>query len=174
MDDALKNYLSEAGAELRPGSDLPPNIRAEIERRAAEMPELKPGVELQRLEENALYTFDDGRLRLTVRVPSIPIFMAFVAEVNNLSKVQDVNGLFAVVARAFWLLHQSDRGLFGPRMPKVNTAKALAFLSSKIRRADYVMPSLSEAFLGLVEYVVGKKKVADVPATAESPRPSPE
>ena len=125
------------------------------------------------MEEDAYYTYDDEWLTFTVAVPTVAIFMAFIEELQKLEKFESINQHITAIARAFWVLHQSER-FIGPRVPKIKDRAALAFLNRKIPRADYVMPSLYQALLGIVSHVVGKKKVAREVDSAEPEKPSAE
>uniref|UniRef100_A0A6M3IIY3 Uncharacterized protein n=1 Tax=viral metagenome TaxID=1070528 RepID=A0A6M3IIY3_9ZZZZ len=176
MDEVerITEHLKKAGAEVRPGSDLPEDVRAEIDEKARNMPQGKVGVEVHRLADEQVYVYDDERLTLTIPIPSVPIFMAFVDELAKLDNSEGLNYSLTAIARAFWLLHQKPNGMTGPRVPKPKDHEAIKFLAKRIPSADVALGSLPKALYGLIAYSIGKKKVADTPTSAESPKPSPE
>lgn len=173
MSEELKEELKRLGAEVKPSSELPPEVREMITRYAPGMPGRgRVGVELKRLADEQLYVYEDERLRLMIPVPSLEVFEAVVRELERLGPdVKDIHEYVTILARAFWLLHQkpSRRGLFRRRrvLREPSDDEALEFLEEKVKRADVAIKSLTPALFGLVEHVMYKKKEgADPQGTA--------
>jgi hypothetical protein len=164
MSEELKEELRRLGAEVRPESELPAEVREMITRYAPGMPGRgRVGVELKRLADEQLYVYEDERLRLTVPVPSLEVFEAVVRELERLGpEVADIHEYVTILARAFWLLHQRPgrRGLFRRRrlLREPSDDEALALLARAFPRVDVIITSVRDALLGLVAHVLGKKK----------------
>jgi len=164
MSEELKEELRRLGAEVRPSSELPPEVREMITRYAPGMPGRgRVGVELKRLAEEQVYLYEDERLRLTIPVPSLEVFEAVVRELERLGPdVADLHEYVTILARAFWLLHQNPgrRGLCRRRrgLREPSDDGALARLARAFPRVDVIVTSVRDALLGLVAYVLGKKK----------------
>jgi len=170
MSEELKEELKRLGADVRPESELPAEVRDMITRYAPGMPGSdRVGVELKRLADEQVYLYEDERLRLTIPVPSLEVFEAVVRELERLGpELTDIHEYVTILARAFWLLHHKPerrgrlRRLFGRgrkyRLPEIDDDKALGFLASRLPETEVVLGSLAQALWGLVEYVFGKKK----------------
>ena len=169
MSEELKEELRRLGADVRPGSEMPAEVREMITRYAPGMPGSgRVGVELKRLADEQLYVYEDERLRLTIPVPSLEVFEAVVRELERLGPdLTDIHEYVTILARAFWLLHQRPerRGLgrlFGRKrkygVTEIDDDKALGFLASRLPETEVVLGSLAQALCGLVEHVLGKKK----------------
>ncbi len=165
MGEELKEELTRLGADVRPESELPAEVREMITRYAPGMPGSgRVGVELKRLADEQVYVYEDERLRLTIPVPSLEVFEAVVRELERLGPdVTDIHEYVTVLARAFWLLHQKPArrgGLFRRRrvLREPSDDEALKLLEKKVKRADVAIKSLAPALLGLVEHVMYKKK----------------
>jgi hypothetical protein len=167
MSEELKEELRRLGADVRPSSELPAEAQEMITRYAPGMPGSgRVGVELKRLADEQLYVYEDERLRLTIPVPSLEVFEAVVRELERLGpELTDIHEYVAILARAFWLLHQRPerRGLFARfRRPRTlrepSDDEALALLARAVPRADVIITSVRDALLGLVAHVLGKKK----------------
>jgi hypothetical protein len=130
------------------------------------------GVELKRLAAEQVYVYEDERLRLTIPVPSVEVFEAVVRELERLGPdVADIHEYVTILARAFWLLHQRPRrrGWFRRHtLREPGDDEALALLARAVPRADVIITSLRDALLGLVEYVLGKKKEGRAAPTSTS------
>jgi hypothetical protein len=75
MSGDIKEELRRLGAEVKPGSEMPTEVREMIERYAPGMPGRgRVGVELKRLADEQVYVYEDERLRLTIPVPSLEVF----------------------------------------------------------------------------------------------------
>jgi hypothetical protein len=169
MSGDIKEELKRLGADVRPSSELPPEVQEMITRYAPGMPGSgRVGVELKRLADEQLYLYEDERLRLTIPVPSLEVFEAVVRELERLGpELTDIHEYVTILARAFWLLHQRPgrRGLlsrFRRRrkygVPEIDDDIALGFLASRLPETEVVLGSLAQALWGLVEHVFGKKK----------------
>jgi hypothetical protein len=147
-----------------------------IERYAPGMPGRgRVGVELKRLAEEQVYVYEDERLRLTIPVPSLEVFEAVVRELERLGPdLTDIHEYVTVIGRAFWLLHHKPaRRGFLPVFRRRRVLRdptddeALALLARAFPRVDVIITSVRDALLGLVAYVLGKKKEeAGEPGTA--------
>jgi hypothetical protein len=174
MSEELKEELRRLGAEVKPSSELPAEAREMITRYAPGMPRPgRVGVELKRLAAEQVYVYEDERLRLTIPVPSVEVFEAVVRELERLGPdVADIHEYVTILARAFWLLHQRPRrrGWFRRRhtLREPGDDEALALLARAVPRADVIITSLRDALLGLVEYVLGKKKEGRAAPTSTS------
>ncbi len=158
MGEELKEELRRLGAEVRPESELPAEVREMITRYAPGMPGRgRVGVELKRLAGELVYVYEDERLRLTIPVPSLEVFEAVVRELERLGEAGNVEEYVTVLARAFWLLHQGakDNGTAITDGPPAD--EGLRFLAREPLRADVVFTSVREALFGLVASVVGKR-----------------
>ena len=169
MSGELKEELKRLGADVRPSSELPPEVRDMITRYAPGMPGRgRVGVELKRLADEQVYVYEDERLRLTIPVPSLEVFEAVVRELERLGPdLTDIHEYVTVIGRAFWLLHHKPerhglRWFFGRKLKygvtDIDDEKALGFLASRLPDTEAVLGSLAPALLGLVEHVFGKKK----------------
>ena len=173
MSEELKEELKRLGADVRPSSELPPEVRDMITRYAPGMPGSgRVGVELKRLADEQVYVYEDERLRLTIPVPSLEVFEAVVRELERLGPdLTDIHEYVTVIGRAFWLLHHKPErhGLFRRRrvLREPTDDEALALLARAFPRVDVIITSVRDALLGLVAYVLGKKKEeAGEPGTA--------
>jgi hypothetical protein len=164
MGEELKEELKRLGVDVRPGSELPPEVRELIDAYAPGMPRLgRVGVELKRLARDQVYTYEDRYLKLLIPVPPLDVFEAFVAELKKLGAgVRDEREYMTILARAFWLLHQKPRecGLLrrGSRVPKVDEAAARRLLARAVPNAAVIAESLRDALLSFAAFVLGKKK----------------
>jgi len=85
MNEDLKNEMRKLGADVRPESELPAEVREMITRYAPGTPGRgRVGVELKRLAGEQVYVYEDERLRLEVPVPPLDVFLAFVRELERL------------------------------------------------------------------------------------------
>ena len=177
MSAELKEELRRLGADVRPESELPAEMREMITRYAPGMPGSARGVgvELKRLADEQVYLYEDERLRLTIPVPSLEVFEAVVRELERLGpELTDIHEYVTILARAFWLLHQRPgRRGFLSRFRRRRTLRepsddeALALLARAFPRVDVILTSVRDALLGLVAHVLGKKKEErGEPATA--------
>ena len=161
MAKSGKEALEELGLLERPAEELPQEIqvaKAELSKR----PKGKVGVELKRLGEEHVYVYEDEDVRLEIPVPRVDIFDAFVNEWFGKfgPETKTLSDQIKVIAGAFWLLHQKPK--FWNRKwktPKIDNQKAYDLLVKAIPKTSVVLNSLPVALTGLVEYVVGKKKV---------------
>lgn len=113
-----------------------------------------------------VYVYEDENLRLEIPVPPLDVFLAFIRELDQLGAEDvDAEKSFAILARAFWVLHQRPRrrGLFRKRyvVPEVDEDAALTLLKEKARRGDVAVKSLAPALFGLVRYITQKERRAD-------------
>jgi hypothetical protein len=164
MEEELKEELRRLGAEVRPGSELPAEVREMITRYAPGMPgQGRVGVELKRLTNEQAYVYEDEQLRLTIPIPSLEVFEAVVRELERLGPdVKDIHEYVTIIARAFWLLHRRPerRGLFrrGRVLREPSDDEALALIARAFPRVDVIVTSVRDALLGLAAHVLGKKK----------------
>jgi hypothetical protein len=165
METNLKEELRQLGAQVRPGSELPPEVREMIEAYAPGLPRAgQVGVEVSRLARDQVYTYEDRYLKLLIPVPPLDIFEAFVSELKKLGPgVKDEGEYITILARAFWLLHQKprERGFLRrqrSRVPKVDEAAARRLLVRAIPNAGVVAESLRDALISFAAFVLGKKK----------------
>jgi hypothetical protein len=165
MSADIKEELRRLGADVRPGSEMPSDVREMIEAYAPGMP--RPGqvrVELTRLAREQVYIYEDPYLKLLIPVPPLDIFEAVVAELKKLGPdVKDEWEYITVLARAFWLLHQrprESRFLWWrrSRVPKVDEAAARRLLVRAVPNAGVIAESLRDALISFVGFVLGKKK----------------
>jgi hypothetical protein len=164
MSGDIKEELRRLGAEVRPGSEMPSDVREMIEAYAPGLPRAgQVGVELKRLAREQVYTYEDPYLKLLIPVPPLDIFEAFVAELKKFGPgIKDEREYITILARAFWLLHQKPRecGLLrrGSRVPKVDEAAARRLLFRAIPNASVIAESLRDALISFAGFVLGKKK----------------
>jgi hypothetical protein len=166
MSEELKEELRRLGAEVRPGSEMPGDVREMIEAYAPGLPRAGDvRVELKRLAREQVYIYEDPYLKLLIPVPPLDIFEAFVAELKKLGpEVKDEREYITILARAFWLLHQRPkkrRWLWwrrGSRVPKVDEAAARRLLVRAFPNAGVIAESLRDALVSFVGFVLGKKK----------------
>jgi hypothetical protein len=164
MSEELKEELKRLGAEVRPGSEMPGDVREMIEAYAPGLPRAGDvRVELKRLAREQVYIYEDPYLKLLIPVPPLDIFEAVVRELERLGpEVADIHEYVTILARAFWLLHQRPgrRGLFRRRrlLREPSDDEALALLARAFPRVDVIITSVRDALLGLVAHVLGKKK----------------
>jgi hypothetical protein len=167
MSGDIKDELRRLGVDVRPSSELPPEVRDMITRYAPGMPGRgRVGVELKRLADEQVYVYEDERLRLTIPVPSLEVFEAVVRELERLGPdLTDIHEYVTVIGRAFWLLHHKPaRRGFLPVFRRRRVLRdptddeALEFLEEKVKRADVVIKSLAPALFCLIEFVMFKKK----------------
>jgi hypothetical protein len=163
--DLIQKFI-DGGAVVKSGDDLPDDIRAEIDARAADMPADRVTVELTSLDDDQVYYYQDSYLRLTIPIPRIDVFDAYLKELAELGTDTDLRDYIKILARAFWWLHQRPHKLKGPK-----DKQAVKLLVEAIPRADVAVNSLRDALLGLTAYVFGKKKEVKAPDSAESPNP---
>jgi hypothetical protein len=168
MSEELKEELRRLGAEVRPGSEMPGDVREMIEAYAPGLPRAgQVGVELKGLARNQVYTYEDRRLKLHIPVPPLDIFEAFVAELKKLGPgVKDEREYITILARAFWLLHQKprERGFLWrrrSRVPKVDEAAARRLLARAVPDAGVIAESLRDALISFAGFVLGKKKTRE-------------
>jgi hypothetical protein len=165
MSGDIKEELRRLGADVRPGSELPAEVREMIEAYAPGLPRAgQVGVELTRLARDQVYTYEDRYLKLLIPVPPLDIFEAFVSELKKLGPgVKDEGEYITILARAFWLLHQKprERGFLWrqrSRVPKVDEAAARRLLVRAVPNAAVIAESLRDALISFVGFVLGKKK----------------
>ncbi|MGD8719489.1 MAG: hypothetical protein PVH29_11805 [Candidatus Zixiibacteriota bacterium] len=164
MSGELKEELRRLGADVRPGSEMPNDVREMIEAYAPGLPRAgQVGVELKRLARDQVYTYEDPYLKLLIPVPPLDIFEAVVRELERLGPdLTDIHEYVTVIGRAFWLLHRKPerRGFLRKRyaLREPTDDEALKFLEEKVKRADVVIKSLAPALFGLIEFVMYKKK----------------
>jgi hypothetical protein len=162
MDEEIKEELRRLGLDVRSERDLPPEVREMIARYAPGMPGRgRVGVELRRLAAEQVFVYEDERLRLTIRVPTLEAFEAAARELERLGPgPKDVREYLTALARAFWFLcRRSEPRGFLRRRPwrEPSDDEALAFLARAVPGADGVLTSVREALCGLVESVAGKR-----------------
>jgi hypothetical protein len=165
MAEELKEELRRLGAEVKPGSEMPSDVREMIEAYAPGLPRAgQVRVELTRLAREQVYIYEDPYLKLLIPVPPLDIFEAVVAELKKLGPgVKDEWGYITILARAFWLLHQKAkerRFLWWrrSRVPKVDEAAARRLLVRAVPNAGVIAESLRDALISFVGFVLGKKK----------------
>lgn len=165
MSEELKEELRRLGAEVRPGSEIPSDVREMIEAYAPGLPRAGDvRVELKRLAREQVYIYEDPYLKLLIPVPPLDIFEAFVAELKKLGpEVKDEREYITILARAFWLLHQRPKGRRllwrrRSRVPKVDEAAARRLLVRALPNANVIVESLRDALISFVGFVLGKKK----------------
>jgi hypothetical protein len=165
MSGDIKEELQRLGADVRPGSEMPSDVREMIEAYAPGLPRAgQVRLELKRLARDQVYTYEDQYLKLLIPVPPLDIFEAFVAELKKLGPdIKDEREYITVLARAFWLLHQKTRERRFPwrrrsRVPKVDEAAARRLLVRAIPNANVIVESLRDALISFVGFVLGKKK----------------
>ena len=165
MSADIKEELKGLGAEVKPGSEMPSDVREMIEAYAPGLPRAgQVRLELKSLARDQVYTYEDPYLKLLIPVPPLDIFEAVVAELKKLGPgIKDEREYITILARAFWLLHQRPReGRLlpwrGSRVPKVNDAAARRLLVRAIPNAAVIAESLRDALISFVGFVLGKKK----------------
>jgi hypothetical protein len=165
MSEELKEELRRLGADVRPGSEMPGEVREMIEAYAPGMPRAgQVRVELKRLARDQVYTYEAPRLKLMIPVPPLDIFEAVVAELKKLGPgIKDEWDYITILARAFWLLHQKPkerRFLWWrrSRVPKVDEAAARRLLIRAVPDAEVIAEPLRDALISFVGFVLGKKK----------------
>jgi hypothetical protein len=165
MSADIKEELRRLGADVKPGSEMPNDVREMIEAYAPGLPRAaQVGVELTRLARDQVYTYEDGRLKLVIPVPPLDIFEAVVAELKKLGPgVKNEWEYITILARAFWLLHQrpkDSRFLWWrrSRVPRVDEAAARRLLVRAVPNAAVIAESLRDALISFVGFVLGKKK----------------
>jgi hypothetical protein len=165
MAEELKEELRRLGAEVKPGSEMPSDVREMIEAYAPGLPRAgQVGVELKRLAREQVYIYEDPYLKLLIPVPPLDIFEAVVAELKKLGPdIKDEWDYFTVLARAFWLLHQRPKERWflrwpRSRVPKVDEAAARRLLVRAFPDASVIAESLRDALISFVGFVLGKKK----------------
>ncbi|MGD8717916.1 MAG: hypothetical protein PVH29_03740 [Candidatus Zixiibacteriota bacterium] len=165
MSGDIKEELKRLGVDVRPGSEMPSDVREMIEAYAPGLPRAgQVGVELTRLARDQVYTYEDRHLKLLIPVPPLDIFEAFISELKKLGPgVKDEGEYITILARAFWLLHQKPRERRIPwrqrsRVPKVDEAAARRLLVRAIPNAGVIAESLRDALISFAAFVLGKKK----------------
>jgi len=157
MNEELKDELRKLGADVRPESELPAQMREMISRYAPGMPGSgRVGVELKRLADEQVYVYEDDWLTLTIPVPSLEVFEAVVRELERLGEAADVDAYVSVLARAFWLLHRGAEGNGTVIADGPAADEGLKLLARERLGADVVFTSAREALFALVESVTGK------------------
>lgn len=158
MNEELKDELRKRGADVRPESELPAEVREMITRYAPGMPGRgRVGVEVTRLADEQSYVYEDDRLRLTIPVPSLEVFEAVVRELERLGKAADVDTYVSTLARAFWLLHRGAEGNGTAIADGPAADEGLKLLAREPLSAEVVLTSFREALFALVGSVVGKR-----------------
>lgn len=165
MSADIKEELRRLGAEVKPGSEMPSDVREMIEAYAPGLPRAgQVRLELKRLARDQVYIYEGPHLKLLIPVPALDIFEAFVAELKKLGPgIKDEWDYFTVLARAFWLLHQKpkeSRFLWWrrSRVPRVDEAAARRLLVRAVPNAAVIAESLRDALISFAAFVLGKKK----------------
>jgi len=165
MSEELKEELRRLGADVRPGSEMPNEVREMIEAYAPGLPRAgQVRLELKRLAREQVYIYEDPYLKLLIPVPPLDIFEAVVAELKKLGPgIKDEREYITILARAFWLLHQRPKERrflwwHRSRVPKVNEAAARRLLIRAVPNAGVIAESLRDALISFVGFVLGKKK----------------
>ena len=165
MSPDIKEELKRLGAEVKPESELPGEVREMIEAYAPGLPRAgQVRLELKRLARDQVYIYEDPYLKLLIPVPPLDIFEAVVAELKKLGPgIKDEWEYITILARAFWLLHQKPRERRflwwrRSRVPRVDEAAARRLLVRAVPDASVISESLRDALISFVGFVLGKKK----------------
>lgn len=166
----IKAQLAAAGAEVRSGDELPAEVREAMDDlKGRKRGRRKVGVELKRLADGGVYVYEDEHLELCLPIPRVDVFDAFLNEFAKAAAPDAPPEHYTIqIARAFWVIHQKPPWWRKRKWCfRVDDDVALAFLHRRMPRADLIYKSLPAAFVGFIEYVMGKKKPESPASIAE-------